>query len=65
MRRIPVTCMWIWEWPRRGIFEHGKPYLDAGFDGYWGIEYASEGENSYACAEYQLAAVKRFLSLKK
>lgn len=48
-----------------GIFEHGKPYLDAGFDGYWGIEYASEGENSYACAEYQLAALKRFLSLKK
>ena len=50
---------------RGGIFEHGKPYLDAGFDGYWGIEYASEGENSYACAEYQLAALKRFLSLKK
>lgn len=48
-----------------GIFEHGKPYLDAGFDGYWGVEYTGEGENSYACAEYQLAAIKRLLSLKK
>ena len=48
-----------------GIFEHGKPYLDAGFDGYWGVEYTGEGENSYACAEYQLAAIKRLLSLEK
>ena len=39
--------------------------LDAGFDGYWGVEYTGEGENSYACAEYQLAAIKRLLSLKK
>ncbi len=38
-----------------------KLLLDAGYDGYWGVEHHS-GKNEYAEVEYQIAEVRRALS---
>jgi len=38
-----------------------KILLDAGYEGYWGVEHHS-GKNEYAEVEYQLAEVRRALS---
>ena len=41
-----------------------KPYLDAGYDGYWGVEYTEENEDEFAIVEFILATAKRHLTPK-
>ena len=49
----------------QGLADLAKPYLDLGYDGYWGVEYIEESEDEFAIVDFILAQARRRLNPKK